>query len=163
MSIAFKPEEASEALKEYEGQIVKVDYSEKPFDFEGSPDIKRTGKVLAIQIQTDMYEKPQYEWYPPSRVKKTKWIYLIEALTQTGAMRDISVAGTTDEERMQSFAQSILGMRFKWEERECESLVKLKGGELKKFSILLPVSYLGKFPIEAQPEVRQSTIGEELK
>ena len=74
--IAFKPEEATEALKEFIGQIVEVDYSEKPFDFEGAPGIVRKGKVLGIQIATDAYDKPQYEWYPPSRVKKTKPIQI---------------------------------------------------------------------------------------
>ncbi len=100
---------------------------------------------------------------PPSKVKKTKWLYFIEALVQTGAMKDINPAGATDDERMSNFAQSLLGMKFKWEERECESLVKVKGGELKKFSVLLPVAYLGKAPIEKVPEVKQTTIGEDLK
>jgi hypothetical protein len=54
-------------------------------------------------------------------------------------------------------------MKFKWAERECESLVKVKGGELKKFDVLLPVEYLGKSVIEAQPQVRQTTVGEELR
>ncbi len=161
--IAFKPEEAREALKEYTAQVIEVQYSEKPFDFEGSPDIKRTGKVLGIKLHTDAYEKAQYEWYPPSKVKKTKWLYFIEALIQTGAMKDINPSGATDEERMKNFGQSLLGMKFKWEERECESLVKVTGGGVKKFSVLLPVEYLGKSVIEKAPEVQQTTIGETLQ
>ena len=158
--IAFKPEEATDALKEYTGQIVATDYSEEPFGMKGAPEIKRTGKVLCLQIRTDAYDKPQYEWYPPSRVKKTKWLYFIEALNTTGAMRDVSIAGANDEERMQSLARSLLGMTFRWEEQEFESLVRVKGGAFKKFSVLVPVEYLGKKPIEQVPEVKQATIGE---
>jgi hypothetical protein len=158
--IAFKPEEATEALKEYVGQIVATDYSEEPFGFKGAPDIKRKGKVLGIKIRTEEYEKEQFEWYPPSKVKKTKWIYFIEALNQVGAMKDVSIAGTNDDERMQSFARSLLGMTFKWEERECESMVKVRGGGVKKFDVSLPVEYLGKKPIEAPAEVKQAIIGE---
>ena len=158
--IAFKPEEATDALKEFVGQIVGTDYSEEPFGMKGAPGIKRTGKVLCIQIRTDAYEKLQLEWYPPSRVKKTKWLYFIEALNTTGAMRDISIAGKDDEERMQSLAKSLLGMTFRFEEQEFESLVRVKGGDFKKFTMLVPVEYLGKKPIEPVPEVRQATIGE---
>jgi hypothetical protein len=158
--IAFKPEEATEALKEFVGQIVAVDYSLEPFGFKGAPDIRRDTKVLGLQIRTEAYEKEQYEWYPPSRVKKTKWLYFIEALNETGAMRDISVAGANDEERMQNFARSLLGMVFRWQEKECESLVKIRGGEFKKFNVLLPVEYLGKKPIEAAPEVKQVSLEE---
>jgi hypothetical protein len=161
--IAFKPDEAREALKEYEGQVIETDFSEKPFGFEGAPEIKRQGKVLGLKIQTTVYDKPQFEWYPPSMVKKTKWLYFIEALVETGAMKDINPAGATDEERMKNFGQSLLGMKFKWEEQEHESLVRIKGGEQKKFSVLLPVAYLGKSAIEKTPEVRQASIQEDLK
>jgi len=89
-----------------------------------------------------------------------KWLYFIEALNTTGAMRDISIAGANDEERMQSMARSLLGMVFRWAEQEFESLVRVKGGAFKKFSVLVPVEYLGKKPIEAVPEVKQATIGE---
>lgn len=157
--IAFKPEEARDVLKQYSGQIVAIDYSEKPFGFEGAPEIVRKGKVFGIQIKTAEYEKPQYEWYTPSKVRKTKWVYLIEALVQCGAMRDIVVVGTDDESRMITFGQSMLGMKFNWEEKECESLVREKGGALRKFSLLLPVEYLGKLPIEVDAAVKEATIG----
>lgn len=75
-------------------------------------------------------------------------------------MRDLSIAGANDDERMKSLAQSLLGMKFRFNEVECESLVKVRGGEFKKFNVLLPVEYLGKSAIEAAPEVRQTTIGE---
>jgi len=167
--IAFKTEEFGEALKDFEGQIVAVDYAEEPFGMKGAPGITRAGKVLCVQVRTEVYEKPQYEWYrkrlalflhnPPSRVKKTKWAYLIEALNEVGAMKDVSMGGKTDDERMKSFAQSLLGMRFRFQELECESLVK-ESGVPKKFNIMLPVEYLGRKAIEEAPVVRQAVIGE---
>ena len=217
--IAFKTEEFGEALKDFVGQIVATDYALEPFGMKGAPEIKRKGKVLCIQIRTDAYEKDQFEWYPPSRVKKTKtasehpvltsgcsyrlsahfggrysaagvipvepsrrgggapvlgfrtpppasnlagviWAYFIEALNAVGAMKDVSIAGASDEERMASVAQSLLGMSFRWQELECESLVKERGGAVKTFNLLTPIEYLGKTAIEAAPEVRQATIGE---
>ncbi len=62
-SIAFKPEEARDALKEYTGQIVEIQYEIEPFGFKGDPSIKRSDKVLGLKLQTDAYEKAQYEWY----------------------------------------------------------------------------------------------------
>ncbi len=163
MAIAFKPEDARDSIKEYTGQIIGTDYSEKPFGMEGAADIKRQGKVLCLKIKANEYEKEQFEWYPPSKVKKTKWLALIEALIQTGAMKDINPSGATDEERMKNFAQSLLGMKFKFEEKEFESLVKEKGGAQKKYSVLVPVEYLGKHPIEVPASVQQTTIGEQIK
>lgn len=80
-------------------------------------------------------------------------------------MREISIAGATDDERMESFSKSLLGMVFRWEQQVLESLVKEKGaggaaGAFKKFDLLVPVEYLGKKPIEKAAEVRQATIGE---
>lgn len=159
--IAFKPEEATDALKEFIGQIVATDYSEEPFGMKGAPGIERKGKVFAVMIKTSTYDKPQYEWYPPSRVKKTKWFYLVEALNQIGAMKDIAIGGANDEERMKNFAKSMLGMTFRFEEQACESLVQVKGGGgAKVFNLLVPVEYLGKKPIEKEPEVKQTTIGD---
>ena len=196
MAIAFKQEEFGEALKDFIGQIVDTEYSLTPFGFKGAPEIKRAGKVLAIMIRTGTYEKEQFEWYPPSRVKKTKtgklvlgyrawsedwqvytlfrigrpiseskfpvvkWAYLIEALNAVGAMKDVSVAGATDDERMTGFGKSLLGMKFRWQEKEFESLVKEKGGAQKTFNLIVPIEYLGKAPIEAKVEVKQATIGE---
>jgi len=200
MAIAFRDEEFGEALKDFVGQIVATDYAEEPFDMKGAPGITRKGKVLCIKIKTDVYDKEQYEWYPPSNVKKTKtgklqvsyrawtedwqayrihfclkrpiteaelsrlpvvkWQYFVEALNATGAMKDISIAGAKDDERMTSFAQSLLGMKFRFQEQECESLVKEKGGVQKKFNMTVPVEYLGKTPIEAAAAVKQTTIGE---
>jgi len=157
--IAFKTEEFGDALKDFTGQIVAVDYAEEPFGMKGAPGIRRAGKVLCIRIRTEAYEKEQFEWYPPSRVNKTKWAYLIEALNETGAMKDVSMSGVNDDERMKSFANSLLGMRFRFQEQERESLVK-EAGVTKKFNITLPVEYLGRAAIEEAPVVRQAMIGE---
>lgn len=159
MSVAFKPEDATDALKEFVGQIVDVDYAEEPFGFKGAPDIQRRGKVLCVKVRTEAYEKDQMEWYPPSKVKKTKWLYLIEALTDNGAIKDVSTAGQTDDERINAFAKSLMGMVFRFEERQVESLVQ-EDGKFKKFSLLLPVEYLGKKPIEEVGQVRQASIAE---
>lgn len=158
--IAFKPEDFGDALKDYEGQIVSTDYAEEPFGMKGAPEIKRAGKVLCVQIKTEVYEKPQYEWYPPSRVKKTKYAFFIEALVETGAMKDIVMGGNTDDERMKSFANSLLGMKFRFQEQEHESLVKI-GGVPKKFNVMLPVEYFGRAAIEAGTTApREERIGE---
>lgn len=150
MSIAFKPEEAIDATKEFTGQIVGVDYSEEPFGMKGAADIQRRGKVLGVMIQTEAYSKPQYEWYPPSKVKKTKWVYFIEALYTTGAIKDITIAGKTDDERVNSLAKSLLGMNFKFMDVVKDSLVREKGGAAKTFGLTLPVEYHGKTPIVAK-------------
>jgi len=172
--IAFTPEEGVDATKEFVGQVIATDYAEEPFGIKGNPSIQRRGKVFAVQIRTDMYEKEQLEWYPPTTVKKTKWLYLIEALHGTGAWKDITLAGKTDDERMLGFARSMLGMKFRWMELVKESLVKEQVPQgttiqrgfnpgFRKFSVLLPVEYLGKTPIEPKPTegtVREATIGE---
>ena len=71
-AIAFVSDEMREAVKQFRGIIVKVDYSKEPFGFEGAPGIERKTPVLGVQIDTPDYDKPQYEWFPPSNVKKTK-------------------------------------------------------------------------------------------
>jgi len=160
--IAFKPEDASDALKSYDGQIIATDYSEEPLGMAGAATIQRKGKVFCIKLQTDQYEKPQFEWYPPSKVKQTKWVNFIESLVQVGAMKDVNASGATDEERMKNFGASLLGMKFHWEERKFTSLVKEQGKD-KEFSLLVPTTYMGKLPIQAAPVVAEATIGENLK
>lgn len=170
--IAFTPEEGVEATKEFVGQVIATDYAEEPFGIKGNPAIQRKGKVFAVQIRTDQYEKEQLEWYVPTTVKKTKWLYLIEALHGLGAWKDMTLVGMTNDERMLSFARSMLGMKFRWMEVVKESLVRERAetftpgvnAGFRKFSVLLPVEYLGKSPIEAKSTedvVREATIGAE--
>ena len=94
MSIAFKTEEFKPFKKEFRGVIVAAEYSEEPFGLKGAPEVEekqrqRYGvipKKLGIKIETDEYEKYQYEWYFPSARIGTKWHELIQALERTGAM-----------------------------------------------------------------------------
>lgn len=139
LRVAFKSSEFSEAIKEFRGTIVDADYSEEPFGIRGAPDIERRGPQLCLKIMTDVYEKPQYAWFPPSSKKKTKWWYFIEALEKSGAMADIRIEGETEEERMKSFMESLIGMEFYWQEKEVEIL-----GGRKTARVLLPVVYYGK-------------------
>lgn len=139
IKVAFSPTEFSEAIKEFRGVIVDVDFSEEPFGIKGAPDIDRKGPQLCLKIQTDQYEKPQYAWYPPNNKKGTKWWYFIQALEKSGAMADIRIEGSTDEERIKSFMESLIGMEFYWQEKEVEIL-----GGRRKARVILPVVYYGK-------------------
>ena len=144
--IAFKPSDFKPYKKEFRGVIVDAEYSEAPFGIRGAPDIEekqmqRYGgpvKKLGIRIRTEQYEKDQYEWFIPSNKINTRWYWFIEALDRCGALRDIKIEGLTDEERMQSFAKSLVGMEFYWVEEEREAL----GG--RKTDVLLPIAYFGK-------------------
>lgn len=156
--IAFKQEELKDAKKDFVGQIIATDYAENPFGMVGAAEIKRTGPVLCIQIRTEAYEKDQYEWYPPSDKKMTKWAYFLETLTKVGAMHDITISGTNDEERMKSFAKSLIGMKARFIEMGFESMVKI-AGEPKKFDLIVMEEYLGRAPVETAPEVRRAEVG----
>ncbi len=157
MSIAFKPEEFKDVKKEFHGVIVDADYGEKPFGMEGRPDIPKRPQ-LAIKISTPDYDKDQYEWYVPSNRKLTKWAYFIEALAKTGAINDIKVEGKTDEERIKSFAESLIGMEFDFAEySNLPCIVKNKTIE-----VILPTAYYGKKGVEeARTGVKTETIGGE--
>jgi len=152
MSIAFRPEELREAKRSFRGVIVDYDYGETPFGFTGRPDILRRPQ-LCVKIESEQYEKPQYEWYVPTDKKKTKWAYFIEALAKTGALREIlPVKGATDEERIRDFGSKLVGMEFDWEEIE----VELLGG--KKTWLLLPVKYYGKVGEVGKREIASEEI-----
>lgn len=152
MGVVFKPEELKEAIKEFRGVIVDADYGDTPFGLQGRPDIERR-KQLAIKIVSDEYDKPQYEWYVPTNRKKTKWAYFIEALAKTGALKDVVITGSTDEERIMSFAKSLIGMEFYWVEQEVELLVKGK-----TTTVLLPEVYYGKKQIEPVSEIKTEKV-----
>ena len=102
------------------------------------------GKKLGIKIQSEEYEKYQYEWFFPSAKAGTRWNWFIEALEKTGAIRDVNVSGSTDEERMQSFCKSLIGMEFHWEEQ----VRKAMGG--RETDVLLPTVYFGKKKVEGE-------------
>jgi len=152
-SVAFSPDEFKEAAKQFRGVIVKAEYGENPFGFEGRPDIPRMPQ-LAIAIETPDYDKLQYEWYRPTNVRKTKWSYFIDALTKTGAMKDIVIKGSSDEERLKSFAESLVGMEFDWTQyTDLEIIVKGRTIEL-----LLPDKYYGKKEVKPIEEIREEKV-----
>jgi len=191
-NVSFVPENFKEAAKEFRGVIVRAEYGESPLGFEGRPDIARKPQ-LAIAIETPEYDKQQYEWYPPSNVRKTKpvsktwrlmsvssdgvihgitlisfrqglcfmefpagvsWAYFIEAMTKVGAMKDIKLEGATDQERLDSFAKSLIGMEFMFRQyADLEIIVKDK-----KIECLLPIEYFGKKDIAPVEEVRSENV-----
>lgn len=154
MSFVFEPSELKEAKKDFRGVIDGAEFSETPFGIKGAPSIKAQAK-LGIRIDTPEYDKPQYEWYVPSDKKLTKWAYLLEALSKTGALRDIEVKGETDEERMKSFAAGLVGMEFRFIEYSAlESIVKGK-----RLEAILPETYYGKKEIKPL-EIREEKVEE---
>lgn len=164
--VAFLPEHLRDVKKEFTGVIIRVDYGERPFGFTGRPDIAAR-KQLCIQIASEQYAKPQYEWYVPTYKKGTKWGYFIMALAETGAIRDVVIKGENDEERIRNFAESLIGMKFDWEEQQVEVLAG------KKVECLIPVRYYGKvskedveklrqlYPVTSPEAVETVTVGEE--
>ena len=158
MSVAFTPDEFTEAIKEYEGIVVAAEYSEEPFEIRGAPGIKR-GKQLCLKIETEEYEKPQYAWYPPSSIKKTKWDYFIKALADIGVLKDVDTTGKTVDERMESFARSMIGMRFAFVQKFVEGAVREKGSDqMRKVRVTLPVKYLGKEVVSPQTQIREEKV-----
>ena len=150
MSIAFEPDKLKDAKKDFVGQIVDAEYAENPLGMEGRPDIARRAQ-LAIQITTDEYEKDQFEWYPPTDKKLTKWAYFLEALAKCGAMKDVDVKGKTDAERMASFAKSLIGMKFRFVEYTNLPCIVRE----KTLEIILPEEYKGKAPVEDVGAIRE--------
>jgi hypothetical protein len=153
VKVAFAPDKLVDAIKDFRGVIVDAQYGMEPFGFKGNVAIERR-EQMAIKIRTEAYEKDQIEWFPPSDKKLTKWAYLIEALASTGALRDVIVKGETDEERMQSFAKSLVGMEFRWLERSgLDSIAKNK-----KIDLLVPVEYYGKKEISPITEIKEEEV-----
>jgi hypothetical protein len=148
--VVFNVDEFKTATKEFEGVIVDAEYSETPFGISGKFE---RGKVFAIKIETEEYEKPQYEWYPPSNKRLTKWWYFIKALHECGAMRDIVITGATTEERIRSFGNSLIGMKFRWVDYN-----DLEGFGGRKLQLLLPDQYLGR--VEVKPPAEKIEVKE---
>lgn len=151
--IAFSPDKLVEAKKDFRGFIVDAEYALEPFGFKGRPDIERRPQ-MAIKIRTEEYEKDQLEWFPPSNKQLTKWAYLIAALAETGAMRDIVVKGETDEERMQSFTKSLIGMECRFVEKTgLESIAKGR-----KLELILPTEYYGKKDVSPVTDIKEESV-----
>lgn len=151
--VVFTPDKLVDAKKDFRGYIVDAEYALEPFGFKGAPGIERR-EQLAIKVRTDVYEKDQMEWYPPSDKKLTKWAYFLEAMAGCGALRDVVVKGETDEERMQSFTKSLIGMEFRWMEKTgLPSIAKNRELEL-----LVPVEYYGKKEISPVREIKEEQV-----
>lgn len=181
--VVFKPDELKDATKDFEGQVIDAEYGENPFGFEGREDIERRAQ-LAIKIRTEEYEKEQFEWYPPSDKKLTKsaqavvtpkgvvkrvclneggntdgvgwadWAYFIKAMQKCGALKDTVVKGKTDDERMTSFAKSLIGMNFRFVEYTNLPCIV----QDKTLRIILPEEYKGRTAVEETGEVRSEEV-----
>lgn len=153
MGIVFTPEEAVEATKDFVGHIVDAEYGMNPLGHTGRADIEQRAQ-LCIQIRTETYEKDQLEWFAPSKVILTKWIYFITALRNTGALKDTSSEGKTAEEKMANFAKSLIGMNFRWLER-----TKLESaGSTPLSRLLLPEEYFGKVEVVKAEEIESEEV-----
>lgn len=151
--IAFSPDKLVDAKRDFKGFIVDAEYGLEPFGFKGKAEFE-SKEQLAIKIRTEAYEKDQIGWFPPSDKRLTKWSYLIEALAETGALRDMVVKGETDEERMQSFAKSLIGMDFHWVEKMGLPCIA-KG---KTLDIILPTEYYGRKDVSPVTEIKEESV-----
>ncbi|MEM1891128.1 MAG: hypothetical protein QXI45_01875 [Thermofilaceae archaeon] len=159
--VAWRPDEFKELVREFRGRIVRAEwgsaspsskhYNAWVFPPEAPEDIRQRQAergALAMRVEIMPIDQPWnnvYEWYTISDVRLSKWYYFIDALHRTGA--PINTSGNTDEERLNSFCKSLIGMEFKWQEFDLPTI----GGKIIK-RLLLPVEYYGKFEVE-RPEV----------
>lgn len=118
----------------------------------GRADIEQRAQ-LCIQIRTEAYEKDQYEWFAPSKVKLTKWIYFLEALNKTGALKVTNSSGKTAADKMKNFAKSLIGMNFRWLER-----MNLEAVATPIKRLLLPEEYLGKVEVQKAEEIETEEV-----
>jgi len=151
--IAFTPDEAVEATKDFKGFIIDAEFALNPFGIAGSAEITKQLPKLGIKIHTEVYEKDQYEWYTPSKVKNTMWIYFITSMQKCGGLKDAKVEGKTDEEKMKTFAASLIGMNFRWLER-----MNLEGVAQPIKRILLPEEYLGRVEVPKVTKVETEEV-----
>ena len=131
---------------------MNAEYGTSPLGMVGRADIEARPQ-LAIQIRTPTYEKDQFEWFAPSKVKLTKWIYFIEALSKTGALKITNTAGATADEKLKNFAASLIGLKFRFLER-----MKLEGVARPIDRLLLPEEYLGKEVIEKSQKIETEEV-----
>jgi len=147
--IAFTPEDLVSAKKDFRGVIVVSTYEKNK---------KFTGMQLHIEMQTETYDKNQHEWLSPSDKLKTKWAHFIKALSDCGALKDMSFEGKDSEERMQNFAKSLLGMQFRFVEyTDLPSIAKNRVTGKFEVELTIPKEYLGKTEIG---EIQKKTVGE---
>ena len=151
-SIVFAPDEAVEATKDFVGHIVDAEYGLSPLGMSGRGDIEQRPQ-LCIQIRTEAYEKDQYEWFAPSKVLLTKWIYFIQALDTTGALKETNSSGKNSAEKMKNFSKSLVGMNFRWLER-----MNLEAVATPIKRLLLPEEYLGRIEVQKTEEIESEDV-----
>ena len=69
-------------------------------------------------------------------------------------MKDVEVKGDTDEERLNSFAESLIGMEFLWVQHSDLELV-IKG---RTVECLLPEEYFGRKGVSSIDEIRTESV-----
>jgi hypothetical protein len=153
-AVAFKPDEMIEARKDFRGIIIDADYGDTPLGIEGAPGFVRRPQ-LAIKISTEAYEREQIEWYAPSNKKKTRWAAFIEAMSKCGALKETKPEGVSDDDKLKSFAKSLIGMDCHFVELEVEVM-----GQRGKSAVILPDEYYGRR--EVTGEVKTETVGANL-
>ncbi|MEM4167683.1 MAG: hypothetical protein QXW98_04510 [Candidatus Caldarchaeum sp.] len=161
MSIPFMASGFREARREFRGRIVRAEwgsadpsnprYNKWVFPEEAPEEIRQRQKerqATAIRVEimpVDQDWNNLFEWYTISDIRLSKWYYFIDSLAKTKA--PTNTAGNTDEERLDNFTKSLVGMEFKWS--DYENLPTAGRAVIKR--LLLPVEYYGKFDV-GQPE-----------
>lgn len=69
-------------------------------------------------------------------------------------MKDVEVKGNTDEQRLNSFAESLVGMEFQWVQHSDLELV-IKG---RTVECLLPEEYFGKKEASPIEQIRTESV-----
>ncbi len=69
-------------------------------------------------------------------------------------MKDTVVKGTTDDERMTSFAKSLIGMKFRFVEYTNLPCIVQE----KTLTIILPEKYMGKTAVAETGEIQAESV-----
>jgi hypothetical protein len=161
---AWKPEEFEEPRREFRGRIVRAEwgsadpksphYNEWVFLPEAPEDVRERQverQAYAIRVEIMPLDKAWqnlYEWYGISRYRLTKWYYFIDALGKTKA--PYSYDGNTEEERLDNFCKSLIGMEFKWLEH---TDLPTMGRRLIK-RLLLPIEFYGRTEVKEVERIK---------
>lgn len=157
---AFKPDEFSDALVSFRGIVSRIEY-DTDWVYAGSPFDRERGKRLRMEIVTEEFKKPQYEWLTPTKSKGTKWEMFIKAMEASGANKDITVRGLTDDEKRVNWANQLLGMDCQWDRKMFASPFKKKQEE-KELRLTVPVKYFGRVAEEMIPKPEMGITEEEI-
>jgi len=173
----LQPEKFKEGGRgEFIGVIINADYGEAPLGIAGRPEfqLQRDGtarKQVAFEIKVVSgleTEKTQKQLLAPSDVKYSKMYYWIQALNDTGAVKEIEIKGLTEDEKWLSFAKSHIGMQFRFEDKtdlegvgfetdaSGKPVLDESGRRVRrKIRMLVPVEYFGKAQLETKVETEK--------